>query len=276
MTDILLSPCEQSLSTTAADQPQNLQSPHQESCFVDATSVIDPALDTTVEVVVQPRPMDIFCGRGKFVRHPGNKRFQSIIERHRTAYQETNEREEKSSITSQVIQDLQTNLEPGTNSYHNHENSSDEQVSREPVRFLLKAVQQDHGDCWHVVSQTYIKEKISHALRSRPKAMRKRQAIDTEEKMTRHNICQKQTLTGIEAEVHSVLQEQQALLKKLIHEQVLLEQGESPASSINAVGVNNSMHESILPAAVFITAETTMNWRTCPMEKGLHMCQHLG
>ena len=64
------------------------------------------------ERIEKPRPMDIICGRGSRITHPGNKRFRQIVLEHRDAYQRSTRREEKTRITLDIVQRLVGGSEP--------------------------------------------------------------------------------------------------------------------------------------------------------------------
>ena len=64
------------------------------------------------ERVEHPRPMDIICGRGSRLTHPGNKRFRQLVLEQKDAYQKALKREEKTKITLDIVQRLMTGAEP--------------------------------------------------------------------------------------------------------------------------------------------------------------------
>ena len=205
--------------------------------------------------------------------HPGNIRFQVIIDRHRDAYQQAAKRDDKAAVASRVLDEIQSCAIPAEGKEDEYATNLHPPIdSIESVRFLLKSPEQGDNH-WTVVDHGYIKEKIAHALRSRPKATRKRRAQEMEEKRALGSNLEQDAASGIEADVQSMLHEQQALLKKLISEQVFLDQGTATAPPDGVVGSDNSNS----PTAVLKTAESlNLKWRTCPMEKGLHICHHLG
>ena len=263
MTDTLVDPFEE----TTAWEPSN----HD---LLPTRDPADHSADSTTAhetVVVLPRPTDIFCGRGKYMSHPGNKRFQAVIDRHRAAYQQADKRDDKSAIASRALLEVQSYDARPVEDTEDRTMKITQPVDLEPVRFLLKSPDQG-SEHWTVVDDAYIKEKVAHALRSRPRATRKRQAQEMGEIEALETSREDDVASGVEAVVQSMLREQQALLKKLISEQVFLDQE-------TAIGppeghISNSSSSS---TAVLRTAESLkLNWRTCPMEKGLHLCHHLG
>jgi len=91
---------------------------------------------------VVPGEFDILCGRDKRAfNHIGNKRFRVIITTHCKQYQETASRNEKTRITTQIINNLR-------------------QVG---CRFLRK---NEVTNMYEDMDDEYAHEKVSHALRS--------------------------------------------------------------------------------------------------------------
>lgn len=87
---------------------------------------------------------DIVCGRDKLTHsHIGNKRFRRVIESNRERYQTATSREEKTRITIELVEMLQS--------------------SRPGGRFLKK---DPSSGAWLEVGDEYVREKVSHALRS--------------------------------------------------------------------------------------------------------------
>jgi hypothetical protein len=205
---------------------------------IDAAAEVEPPkpLHRRVEVAM-PQPMDVLCGRGKSVTRPGHAQFHAVVNSHKEAYQQAKRREEKTQITLQVANELQS----GPN----------------PVRFLIK-----EKDKWYTVDNEYVKDKISHALRSRQTDARKRRA----EQQKQQSLHKKQVAPEIDASVRAIIQEQQLLLKKMIDEHIFYEQGDSNANTGSTItdtttGKIDIQHPKLC---------------RCPMEKGLHICHHLG
>ena len=83
---------------------------------------------------------DVLCGRDRLIHsHPGNNGFRCLINEYREHYQSAKHREEKTSITAEIIYT----------------------VNRYGGRFL----KQEKGS-WREVDPSYAHEKVSHALRS--------------------------------------------------------------------------------------------------------------
>lgn len=135
----------------------------------------------------EPEPMDIICGRGKNITHPGNKRFHSLIMSNRQVYQQTKRREDKTVITQSIIERLKRGPDPS--------------------RFVLRDAPSSR---WVEVSDDYAKEKVSHALRSLPKPWRKK--TGDERKKYRKPVLS----SDAETLVSKVLQNQQQLLRAMI------------------------------------------------------------
>lgn len=64
------------------------------------------------ELVHEPRPMDIICGRGSRITHPGNKRFRQVVMEQKELYQRATRREDKTRITLDIVQRLMAGEEP--------------------------------------------------------------------------------------------------------------------------------------------------------------------
>ena len=58
------------------------------------------------------RPMDIICGRGSRVTHPGNQRFRALVQKHKDAYQQAQRRDDKTRITQGIVDTLTRGPEP--------------------------------------------------------------------------------------------------------------------------------------------------------------------
>jgi len=85
--------------------------------------------------------VDVYCGRDKRTHaHPGNKRFRELITSHRESYQTATLRENKTKITSDII----------------------ETVHGYGGRFLK--LDEEAGQ-WFEVDSAYTHDKVSHALR---------------------------------------------------------------------------------------------------------------
>jgi hypothetical protein len=64
------------------------------------------------EAIPTPGPMDVICGRGKSVSHPGNQRFRRLILAKKEAYQKAKRRDEKTRITFEIVVELRRGSEP--------------------------------------------------------------------------------------------------------------------------------------------------------------------
>ena len=64
------------------------------------------------EWVATPLPMDIICGRGAKMTHPGNRRFRDIVLAHQSDYQKAKRREDKTRITADIVNLLLVGAKP--------------------------------------------------------------------------------------------------------------------------------------------------------------------
>ena len=104
----------------------------KDACHVESTDIILTRFDV------------ICCRDRKCHEHAGNKRFRVLVEHYRERYQKTSVREEKSRITSQIIERIRSGSHPRG-------------------RFLKADVD---GNGWIEVGEEFTREKVSHALRS--------------------------------------------------------------------------------------------------------------
>jgi hypothetical protein len=68
--------------------------------------------DSMGEAIPTPGPMDVICGRGKSVSHPGNQRFRRVILAKKEAYQKARRRDEKTKITFEIVVELRRGSQP--------------------------------------------------------------------------------------------------------------------------------------------------------------------
>lgn len=62
--------------------------------------------DSIGEAISTPEPMDVICGRGKSICHPGNQRFRRMILAKKESYQKARRRDEKTRITFEIVVEL--------------------------------------------------------------------------------------------------------------------------------------------------------------------------
>jgi len=143
--------------------------------------------EAVVASVQELHDNDVLCGRDKVSHsHPGNHRFRKIVELYRESYQKAPSREEKTRITSKVMEVIRSSQPQG--------------------RFLKY---DDDTQRYFDVGDKYAHEKVSHALRSakdpnRPKPKRVR-------------VVPKRELTANEQEMcERVYQEQQKIFQALV------------------------------------------------------------
>jgi hypothetical protein len=162
----------QATSGEGGDEPRNTP-----MVDVDANGHRD---DTDGGKIYVPRKYDVLLGRGRPLQdHPGNLRFHKIINRSRSAY--LNSRKEgKAGIAKEVLYEIKTSKkspESNINQPPTGDGGGDGVDSPssggEPGRFLKKvgdASAHEKETYWIEVSQEVAIEKISHALRGRPRS----------------------------------------------------------------------------------------------------------
>lgn len=126
-----------------------------------------------------------FLGRGKSIAHKGNAKFRQLINERKDEYQAARRREDKTRLTMEIVQEL-----------------------RKTSRFLLK---DPKLQLWFQVDEDYMKEKVSHALRSRPNEERRKRPKPKKKALRKQHMS-----PAIDDAVESLIQEQQALLKSMI------------------------------------------------------------
>lgn len=138
--------------------------------------------------ILNPEPNDIICGRGKSIAHSGNQKFRQLVLQRKEEYQAARRREEKTRLTIEIVDKLRSGPESG--------------------RFLLK---DPKLQLWFEVDEEYMKEKVSHALRSRPNEDR-RKRLKPKKKPTK----KQQKSPAVDQTVEALIKEQQELLKSVI------------------------------------------------------------
>jgi hypothetical protein len=115
----------------------------------DDPSSMQTSTDTSSQGIVTtqiPGAFDVLLGRGQqHTRHPGNERLQTLLNMHSVRYNATSLRHEKTLITQEIVQSIQT--------------ASDLLV---PGRFL-KFDKEANG--WVEVDDVAARVKVSHAIR---------------------------------------------------------------------------------------------------------------
>lgn len=143
------------------------------------------------DFVDEPLPSDILCGRGQNSNHPGNAKFRELVNHYKQPYTEARCRNDKSVITQKIVAELR-------------ENDS-------PCRFLLKDPATNR---WYAVSDLYARDKVSHALRSKPWEGRKK-PLRTGPKQKR--VVKKPSVPPeTESTVQKLIEQQEKLLATLI------------------------------------------------------------
>jgi hypothetical protein len=103
-------------------------------------------------IILKPSTSDVLFGRGKpFQSHPGNLHLHEIVNQTKERYLKSR-RLDKLAIAKEIVQEIKSGGKEGT-----------------PGRFLKRA----EGDicCWTEVSDDVAREKVSHALRDRPRKL---------------------------------------------------------------------------------------------------------
>eukprot|EP00977_Amphora_coffeiformis_P000823 scaffold175_cov177-Amphora_coffeaeformis.AAC.25 len=144
------------------------------------------------ELVHDPKPEDIICGRGSKGSHPGNKRFRQIVMEQRDLYQKATKREEKTKITLDIVQRLMS--------------------CKKPARFLLRDTK---SNCWYDVGFEYAKEKVSHALRSRPTEDKRKRSKPKKKAKRKPSFSPE-----LEGLVKGMITDQQSLLQSMIDKEI--------------------------------------------------------
>jgi hypothetical protein len=65
-----------------------------------------------VDFISLPGNYDVICGRGKSVAHPGNQRFRDLVLARKEEYQKAKRRDDKTRITSEIVEALRQGPEP--------------------------------------------------------------------------------------------------------------------------------------------------------------------
>ena len=145
----------------------------------DAPLVNDQGCANEGKIYV-PRKYDVLLGRGRPLQnHPGNLRFHKIINRARASY--VNSRKEgKAGIAKEVLDEIRTSKIKGESNSNQPpvvdggaDGVNSPSSRGEPGRFLKKIgdVNASGDDVyWEQVPQEVAIEKISHALRGRPRS----------------------------------------------------------------------------------------------------------
>jgi hypothetical protein len=75
-----------------------------------ATAILNKDTAAIIRNAVQP--MDIICGRGSRVAHPGNQRFRKAVLERKAEYQKAQRRDDKTRITHEIVETLRSGPEP--------------------------------------------------------------------------------------------------------------------------------------------------------------------
>jgi hypothetical protein len=87
-----------------ASQEGKYQTINEEMCGESQQSLSLPPI-----LLVDPQPPDVMLGRGRrYLRHPGNLRLLAVLDMHRVRYDHATNRKEKTLITNEIVQIMQT------------------------------------------------------------------------------------------------------------------------------------------------------------------------
>ena len=171
-----------------------------------------------------PNRMDILCGRGKSISaHPGNVRFRETIAARRDDYQKAKRREVKTRITEEVVAVLQNGAEPSRYVFSkttrrrefvakivNMNLTNTITIFGFLYRFLLR---DPNTNLFHDVGEAYARDKVSHALRSRPNHERRRQWLTLRRQKS---TLKRQMTEDQERTVERLIADQQQVLRGLM------------------------------------------------------------
>jgi hypothetical protein len=117
---------------------------------VQKTAASNPTeTQSTASQIITPSPNDVLFGRGKpYQAHEGNVRLHKMVKLQKQRYLNSR-RYDKLAIAEEIVKEVQ-NGRPG-----------------EPGRFMKRA---DGEEYWEEVSNTIAREKVSHALRGKPRS----------------------------------------------------------------------------------------------------------
>ena len=166
-------------SFTAEEEARDARAPSKN---VDAGRGDDEDGDSEEEKIFVPRKYDVLFGRGRPLQdHPGNLRFHRIVNRARASYVNAR-KEDKIGIARDVMNEIKISKEnpegkddPKKKSSDNDDDDDVHSPSSggEPGRFLKKVSNINAPEeevYWVEVSDPVAIEKISHALRGRPRS----------------------------------------------------------------------------------------------------------
>lgn len=139
------------LNETMANEPQG-QSAQQQ--------------DLKQDLLVDPLPSDVMLGRGRaFLRHPGNQRLNTVVQKNMDRYLKARNRNEKTLITVEIVQIVQTYGTP-------------------PARFLRYKAK-TRG--WYEVDDEEARVKVSHTVRYRRRCIERHDVSESTESLSSHS-----------------------------------------------------------------------------------------
>ena len=176
-----------------------------------------PSIIDHSKAVSAPDDNDVVCGRGKSVTHPGNLKFRQLVQARKEEYKQAKRRDEKTRIAFEIVEALRNGAE-GSRYVETIELCCKygfillTAASIRILRFLLKDT---NTGMWFDVGEVYAREKVSHALRSRPNEERRRN-----QRPKKSSSRKPEVPAEFEVQVQTLIQAQQALLKSMIETEV--------------------------------------------------------
>ncbi|CAB9497557.1 expressed unknown protein [Seminavis robusta] len=102
---------------------------------------VDPNFQSRGELVAEPMPMDVLCGKSrKCISHEGTRLFRIVIDQYREKYQNAKSKQERMDITKEIVAS----------------------IGRKGARFLKY---NSSMQCWENIGTLAARDKCSHALR---------------------------------------------------------------------------------------------------------------
>jgi hypothetical protein len=150
------------ISETMANAPQGKRVQHQHQ-------------DLRQDLLVDPLPSDVMLGRGRaFLRHPGNQRLNTVVKLNINRYLNAANRNEKTSITEEIVHIIQTYGSP-------------------PGRFLRY---KPKSGGWYEVDDEEARVKVSHTVRYRRKCNEIHEVSESTDSSLSHSGEQSDTIVS--------------------------------------------------------------------------------
>lgn len=137
--------------------------------------------DQQQQQLLFPNDNDVICGRGTSSNHKGNALLRKLVAARKAEYNNSTRRDEKTRISNEILKEM-----------------------KRTARFLFKTKK---DDLWVQVDEASAREKISHALRSKP---------ELRKPPKRSPKKQKRSNPRLETKYDALLRSQQSILSHLI------------------------------------------------------------